>query len=162
MYSQSVKDISNDLFPQSCSADKCSDPEFQYHGRTKPGRRERFSKNWSLTQWEVSVAVRITLKQHAALPQKTRRGAAQDMSFRIEPEERFHGTSQYWQSIMLKYEIKPSELWICTCYKTIWSVSNQILKFKLKVNKCILYLSLFLFDRRNLMRNIFDTTYNET
>lgn len=85
MYSQSVKDKSNNLLPQSRSADKCSDPEVQRYGRTKPGRREHVLGNWSLTQWDVSVAVRITSKLHAAFPQKTWWGAAQDMSFRIQP-----------------------------------------------------------------------------
>ncbi len=33
----------------------------------------------------MSVAVRTTSKLHTALPQKTWRGAAQDMSFRIQP-----------------------------------------------------------------------------
>lgn len=85
VYSWSVKDKSNDLLPQSRSADKCSDPEIQRYGRTKPGRREHVLGNWSLTQWDVSVAVRTTSKLHTALPQKTWRGAAQDMSFRIQP-----------------------------------------------------------------------------
>lgn len=40
VYSRSVKVKSNDLLPQSRSAEKCSDPEVQRYGRTKPGRRE--------------------------------------------------------------------------------------------------------------------------
>lgn len=85
VHSRSVKDKSNNLLPQSRSADKCSDPEVQRYGRTKPGRREHVLGNWSLTQWDVSVAVRITSKLHAAFPQKTWWGAAQDMRFRIQP-----------------------------------------------------------------------------